>query len=131
MLREISADLHARLQPDSLHAEQLAGRASFRCTTADYLPLVGPLADARAFAECYAALGKDARLLPQTPCPWLDGLYVNAAHGSRGLISAPLSGELLAAWLENEPLPVPVDVAQACHPNRFLLRKLVRGQALD
>ena len=30
-------------------------------------------------------------------CPWLDGLYVNSGHGSRGLITAPLSGELLAA----------------------------------
>ncbi len=43
------------------------------------------------------------------------------------MISAPLSGELLAGWLEGEPLPLPRDVAEACHPNRFLLRKLIRG----
>ena len=35
--------------------------------------------------------------------------------------------ELLAAWLDDEPLPLPRDVAEACHPNRFLLRKLIRG----
>ena len=54
----------------------------------------------------------------QAVCPWLDGLYVNTAHG--GTISAPLSGELLAAWLDDEPLPLR-EVAEACHPNRFLL----------
>ena len=47
---------------------------------------------------------------------------------TRGLISAPLSGELLAAWICGEPLPLPRAVAEACHPNRFLLRDLVRGQ---
>ncbi|NQB78313.1 bifunctional tRNA (5-methylaminomethyl-2-thiouridine)(34)-methyltransferase MnmD/FAD-dependent 5-carboxymethylaminomethyl-2-thiouridine(34) oxidoreductase MnmC, partial [Pseudomonas aeruginosa] len=56
------------------------------------------------------------------------GLYLNSGHGSRGLISAPLSGELLAAWICGEPLPLPRAVAEACHPNRFLLRDLVRGQ---
>jgi tRNA 5-methylaminomethyl-2-thiouridine biosynthesis bifunctional protein len=54
-------------------------------------------------------------------------LYVNSGHGSRGLITAPLSGELLAAWLDNEPLPLPRAVAEACHPNRFALRRLIRG----
>jgi tRNA 5-methylaminomethyl-2-thiouridine biosynthesis bifunctional protein len=44
------------------------------------------------------------------------------------LITAPLSGELIAAWLNDEPLPVPTDVAQACHPNRFELRALIRNK---
>jgi tRNA 5-methylaminomethyl-2-thiouridine biosynthesis bifunctional protein len=105
----------------------MRGRAAFRCTSPDYLPIVGPLADTVAFADAYAVLGKDARQTPATPCPWLDGLYVNSGHGSRGLITAPLSGELLAAWLDDEPLPVPRDVAEACHPNRFALRELIRG----
>ncbi len=73
-------------------------------------------------------LGKDARQLPDTPCPWLEGLYVNSGHGSRGLITAPLAGELIAAWVDNAPLPVPRDVAEACHPNRFMLRELIRGK---
>jgi len=42
------------------------------------------------------------------------------------LITAPLSAELLAAWLDNEPLPLPRSVAEACHPNRFMLRELIR-----
>lgn len=128
LLREISADLAERLDADRLDPAQLEGRAAFRCTSPDYLPIVGPLADPAAFAETYAVLGKDARQVPDSPCPWRDGLYVNSGHGSRGLITAPLCGELLAAWLNDEPLPLPRAVAEACHPNRFLLRKLIRGQ---
>ena len=128
LLREISTDLAERLDTDRLDPAQLEGRAAFRCTSPDYLPIVGPLADPAAFAETYAVLGKDARQVPDSPCPWRDGLYVNSGHGSRGLITAPLCGELLAAWLNDEPLPLPRAVAEACHPNRFLLRKLIRGQ---
>jgi tRNA 5-methylaminomethyl-2-thiouridine biosynthesis bifunctional protein len=129
LLQEISTDLVQRLHADTLAPETLDGRAAFRCTSPDYLPIVGPLADHPAFAHTFDALRKDARHVPQTPCPWLQGLYVNSGHGSRGLITAPLSGELLAAWLDNEPLPLPRSVAEACHPNRFAIRSLIRSNA--
>lgn len=128
LLTEISSDLAGKLHSEVLDPAQLQGRAAFRCTSPDYLPIVGPLADEEAFSSAYAALAKDARQIPEAPCPWREGLYVNSGHGSRGLITAPLSGELLAAWLEDEPLPLPRAVAEACHPNRFTLRKLIRGQ---
>ncbi|AKJ99575.1 FAD-dependent cmnm(5)s(2)U34 oxidoreductase [Pseudomonas chlororaphis] len=129
MLEEISEDLLERLGAATLDPQRLEGRAAFRCTSPDYLPIVGPLADSQAFHEAYHALSKDARQVPDIPCPWLDGLYVNSGHGSRGLITAPLSGELIAAWLDDEPLPLPRSVAEACHPNRFALRALIRGKA--
>ncbi|MCQ4346838.1 bifunctional tRNA (5-methylaminomethyl-2-thiouridine)(34)-methyltransferase MnmD/FAD-dependent 5-carboxymethylaminomethyl-2-thiouridine(34) oxidoreductase MnmC [Pseudomonas stutzeri] len=128
MLRQISTVLSEALQVERLDPASLAGRAAFRSTSADYLPLVGPLVDAEAFRAAYAALGKDASRRIDTPAPWLEGLYVNCGHGSRGLISAPLSGELIAAWLDDEPLPLPRPVAEACHPSRFLLRELIRGR---
>lgn len=127
MLREISPDLLQRLGADSLAPEQLEGRAAFRCTSPDYLPIVGPLAARAAFDHTYAALSKDARHIPDAPCPWLHGLYINSGHGSRGLVTAPLCAELLAAWLDDEPLPLPHSVSEACHPNRFALRALIRG----
>ncbi|MEE4134047.1 tRNA 5-methylaminomethyl-2-thiouridine biosynthesis bifunctional protein MnmC [Pseudomonas viridiflava] len=128
MLEEISHDLVERLEAADLPPEHLQGRAAFRCTSPDYLPIVGPLANREAFLDAFAALGKDARQVPNVACPWLDGFYVNSGHGSRGLITAPLCAELLAAWLDNEPLPLPRSVAEACHPNRFALRGLIRGE---
>ncbi len=128
LLEEISNDLAARLGADQLDPDVLEGRAAFRCTSPDYLPIVGPLADREAFTQAYAVLARDARQQPDTPCPWLEGLYINSGHGSRGLITAPLSGELIAAWVDGAPLPLPRAVAEACHPNRFMLRELVRGK---
>ncbi|MGY2374353.1 bifunctional tRNA (5-methylaminomethyl-2-thiouridine)(34)-methyltransferase MnmD/FAD-dependent 5-carboxymethylaminomethyl-2-thiouridine(34) oxidoreductase MnmC [Pseudomonas sp. SDO524_S393] len=128
LLQDISSDLARRLAVDTLAPATLQGRAAFRCTSPDYLPIVGPLADRDAFGHAYGILGKDARQVPDTPCPWLDGLYVNSGHGSRGLITAPLCGELLAAWINDEPLPVAAGIAEACHPNRFALRALIRGK---
>ncbi|HEK1688106.1 TPA: bifunctional tRNA (5-methylaminomethyl-2-thiouridine)(34)-methyltransferase MnmD/FAD-dependent 5-carboxymethylaminomethyl-2-thiouridine(34) oxidoreductase MnmC [Pseudomonas putida] len=128
LLEAISADLAQRLDTAALDPAQLQGRAAFRCTSPDYLPIVGPLADPAAFSTAYSMLAKDARQVPAIACPWLEGLYVNSGHGSRGLITAPLSGELIAAWASGEPLPVPRAVAEACHPNRFTLRKLIRGK---
>lgn len=127
LLQGISADLAQRLAPAA--PEQLQGRVGLRCTSPDYLPIVGPVADADAFAQAYQALRRNARAARDEPCPWLPGLWVNSGHGSRGLITAPLSGELIAAWLEHEPLPVGRNVAEGCHPNRFSVRKLSKGGA--
>ena len=56
-------------------------------------------------------------------CTWADrrpvlgemrpGLWVSTAMGSRGLTFAALGGELLAARLHGEPLPLPFRLAQA------------------
>lgn len=127
LLEEISPDLAHRLGDEQLNPDTLSGWAAFRCTSPDYLPIVGPLADPEQFASAYGVLRKDARQVPDVPCPWLDGLYVNSGHGSRGLITAPLSGEILAAWINDEPLPVSRAVAEACLPNRFGLRALIKG----
>ncbi|MEH6492988.1 bifunctional tRNA (5-methylaminomethyl-2-thiouridine)(34)-methyltransferase MnmD/FAD-dependent 5-carboxymethylaminomethyl-2-thiouridine(34) oxidoreductase MnmC [Halopseudomonas sp.] len=112
-------------------ATELEARAALRCTSPDYLPLIGPLAEASSFAERYAVLNKDASQQPTAPAPWHSDLFINTAHGSRGLISCPLGAELVAAWITGEPLPLPRDLSEAVHPNRFLLRTLIRGNRAD
>lgn len=126
LLHEISPSLKEHCATDTLDVSTLKGHAAFRCTSIDYLPLVGPVAQHDAFMQTYADLRKDARLPLQQPCPWQQGLYVNTAHGSRGLISAPLAAELLSAWICHEPFPLPLDIVQHSHPNRFALRTLMR-----
>lgn len=127
LLQALSTDLFERLELAQTDPSTLEGRAGFRCTTPDYLPLVGPVSDPQHFMQTYQRLRLNAKYNANEPCPWLKGLYVSSAHGSRGLISAPLAGELLAAWINNEALPLPASVAHACHPNRFVLRRVIRG----
>ena len=70
--------------------------AGVRCAAPDHLPLVGPLDDVN-----------------------LPGLQVCTAMGSRGLSLAVLCGELLAAWLHAEPLPVEQRLARSLRAKRF------------
>jgi tRNA 5-methylaminomethyl-2-thiouridine biosynthesis bifunctional protein len=125
-LAALAPVLYAALGANRLDPARLAGRAALRCSSPDYLPIIGPLVDATLFATIYERLSHDATLDVDAPSPWLDGLYANTAHGSRGLVTAPLSGELLAAYLDDEPAPLPASVMEAVHPSRFLLRRLIR-----
>lgn len=129
LLANLSSELDQAIRcPPDWNPDNLQARAALRCTSPDYLPLIGPIVDAARFRQDFAILAKDASKRPDTAAPWLPGLYINAAHGSRGLISCPLSGELIAAMLEKGPLPLPDDLVQVVHPSRFLLRQLVRGK---
>ena len=104
------------------------GRASFRCTTPDYLPVVGPVAQADAMVETFAALRRDAKTNIDSPGAYHPGLFINVGHGSRGLAYTPLCAELLAGLIANHPLPLPRDLIQALHPARFLIRDLGRNR---
>lgn len=103
-------------------------RAAFRCHTPDYLPVIGPVPDVAAYRRLYAALGKGQLRRHYPPAPLLPGLYVNVAHGARGLTTAPLAAEILAAALDNEPQPVPETLRRAVHPARFVVRWLQRRE---
>ncbi|MBP7521802.1 MAG: FAD-dependent oxidoreductase, partial [Leptothrix sp. (in: Bacteria)] len=97
----------------------LDGRCGWRATTADRLPLVGPLPDLQAVARSRAA---GARL--DSPRQWPrqhdadGGLYLCTGLGSRGLTSAALAGELLAAWITGAPFPVEAELRDALDPAR-------------
>ena len=104
------------------------GRAAFRCTTPDYLPVVGPVPDYAALKHDFAELSRNAKAVINTQPSYHDGLYVNCGHGSRGLAYAPISAQLLCDIINREGAPLDADLAQALHPARFALRDLIRGR---
>ncbi|WP_157237003.1 bifunctional tRNA (5-methylaminomethyl-2-thiouridine)(34)-methyltransferase MnmD/FAD-dependent 5-carboxymethylaminomethyl-2-thiouridine(34) oxidoreductase MnmC [Endozoicomonas elysicola] len=113
------------------------GRTGFRCTTPDYLPVVGPVVNTDRFLEIYAPLRKNSKLLITETPDYLDGLYITAGHGSRGMISCPIAGETLATMitgmeteaLDNEQSPsMSTKLLEALHPSRFLIRDLIRNK---
>lgn len=113
-LHEVSQELY-----DTVKNQILRGRVAFRSTTRDYFPLLGQLIDIKKLNSSPPRYKNDPNTLP-----WLDGLYVNAGHGSKGLISAPLCAEVLASVICNEPSPLPTDLMAAMEPNRFALKGL-------
>lgn len=78
-----------------LGGQVAGGRLSWRATTPDRLPYVGRLED---------------------------GLWVSAGHGSRGMISAPLAAEVIAAQMLGEPSAVGRDLLHAVDPRRRALK---------
>ncbi|WIO73247.1 bifunctional tRNA (5-methylaminomethyl-2-thiouridine)(34)-methyltransferase MnmD/FAD-dependent 5-carboxymethylaminomethyl-2-thiouridine(34) oxidoreductase MnmC [Porticoccaceae bacterium LTM1] len=105
----------------------LQGRVGFRCTTPDYLPLVGPAPKADEMQQRFELLSKNARAHIPLPGKYYQGLYISAGYGSRGLSYAPIAAELLAAQICGETAPVERDLVKALSPARFLIRELKRG----
>jgi len=107
--------------------EQLNGRVGFRPVSNDMTPIIGAMPDIQAFKEDYKELRHGRPRAQYPPAKYLTGLYVNAAHGSRGICSSFLSAEIIAAMVENKPLPVSQEIVNHLSPARFLMRKLKRG----
>jgi tRNA 5-methylaminomethyl-2-thiouridine biosynthesis bifunctional protein len=77
-------------------SNRIQGWAGLRCTLPNRLPAVGPV---------------DRQRLP--------GLWISAGMGARGISLAVLCGELTAAWLGNEPLPLAPDLAKHLGAERY------------
>ena len=113
-LHKISPEIYNHIDVESVQA-----RVGWRSQTVDYMPLAGQLLhedELRKNPPRHNA--SPASLL------WLSGLYVNAGHGSKGMITAPLCGELIAALATNGPLIINSQLASKLNPSRFLLREL-------
>jgi len=104
-------------------------RCGIRCAIRDHLPLVGNVPNYAATLESYASLDTQAITPEQVAqAPVYRNLFMLGALGSRGLCSAPLAAELLAAQMSAEPLPLDAQTLAALSPNRFWVRKLLKGK---
>jgi tRNA 5-methylaminomethyl-2-thiouridine biosynthesis bifunctional protein len=114
-----------------IDVNKLEGRAALRAVTPDRMPLVGPVASLTQLNNEYADLQKGKPAEQYSNAQYLSGLYVNVGHGARGITSSFLSAELIAAQLNNEPLPVSTRVQYALHPSRFTIRALKKGKLFN
>lgn len=122
--RENVAQLEQRF--GALNLTITGGRSSVRATTPDTLPYCGQVS-AATFPDWVKA--KQRQRLPVIDLPPTEsGLYVNSGHGSRGLATSALAGELIACMITNDPLPVGQSMLAALHPSRTLYKKTIKGQ---
>lgn len=122
----------ARVLPELARALEdapgLASRSATRCASPDKSPYVGPLPDPARWRRDYAGLAFDATRVPNIQGRYQAGVWTSLAHGSRGLVSAPLAAELLASLLCEEPLPLEGALVDHLHPGRRLIRAIVRRE---
>ena len=114
---------------DTFDSEDCMGRVSFRCTVADHAPIIGPAQSDSKHQTAYSMLTKNAKWKTNTVKEPISNLYLNIGHGSRGLISAPLSGQYIASLITNTPSPLEQNISYALHPSRFIVRDLKRRQS--
>ena len=91
LLPALGQAMAGQFEPD-----RVQGWAGLRCTLPNRLPAVGHI---------------DPKRLP--------GLCLSTGMGARGISLAVLCGELTAAWLNNEPLPLPDALAKHLAATRF------------
>lgn len=108
--------VQALLQGEPLAREgaPLHGRVGWRVGTRDRLPLVGAVPDLAAALPTRRDAPRSVARVP--------GLFVHCALGSRGLTTAALGGELIAAQVTGSPWPLEADLVDALDPARFALR---------
>ncbi len=102
----------------------LSGRANYRCTTRDYLPIVGPVPDVPQLLEDYGPLRTDARADISKSGSYLPNLFIHCGMGSRGMGYAPLTAEILAGEIAGEDSLIEPELRLALHPARFLIQDL-------
>ena len=90
--------------------------------------MVGPAPDIEAFQQDYSNLRKGFLKLDFPLGTYLPNLYLNLAHGSRGITSSLFAAEIIASYINNEPQPIDKAVIEAIHPARFAIRALKRNQ---
>ena len=110
-----------------IRAGQVTHWHGARCTVADRVPLVGPLTgvqDLCAAQEAAPATPENpgAPDLADAPRAPLAAPWVCTAMGARGMTLAVLCGELLAAWVHGEPLPMASSLAAKLQADRFMPR---------
>jgi tRNA 5-methylaminomethyl-2-thiouridine biosynthesis bifunctional protein len=101
-------------------------RCGVRCATRDHMPIIGSVPRYDATLETYATLVENHDNAETAPV--YQNLFMLAALGSRGLCSAPLAAEILAAQMSDEPIPMDAETLAALNPNRFWVRKLLKGK---
>ena len=116
-----------KISPEILHVidiNSVSSRVAFRSQTLDYRPLAGQLLDEEKLRK-----NPPRYNISHADLPWLHGLYLNAGHGSKGMITAPICGELIANLITknqvtHNSLPIDANLASSINPSRFLLREL-------
>ncbi|MDT8281699.1 MAG: bifunctional tRNA (5-methylaminomethyl-2-thiouridine)(34)-methyltransferase MnmD/FAD-dependent 5-carboxymethylaminomethyl-2-thiouridine(34) oxidoreductase MnmC [Gammaproteobacteria bacterium] len=100
--------------------------AGFRCMSKDRVPVVGAVPDAEFFHDHYADIHHGRHNKRYPAAQYQTGLYITAAHGSRGFTGCFLSAEIIASQIEGEPVPVNKKTLDYLSPSRFIVNELKR-----
>ena len=121
---ELTKFINTNLATELKKCGLIKSRTGVRCSSPDYLPLVGPVENIEQCRDIYAELSRNAKKnIPLNPAHQ-KGLFINVAHGSHGLSSTPIAAKYLANLINKTPLPLLNASANCLHPIRYLISNL-------
>lgn len=127
-------------QKSSEDIKNLPGRVAFRTTSRDRLPLIGPVPDAdliqkrlRLDPNLREDMLRSQSVSPFSHHLYHTGLYVNLAHGSRGLTGCMLAAQIIRDLIQAQSGPADKSAQlefKELWPERFLWRRLRKNENL-
>ncbi len=102
----------------------LSGKVGFRYCSVDRLPIIGPLHKLPNLFQNYSDLERGKLLKSCKPAEYWPNLYLNLAHGARGITSSFISANIICCLIKAQPLPITEDIWEKLHPSRFIIREL-------
>ena len=109
-----------------IQGKSCSARASVRCYSDDYMPIIGQVPKYNEYIKLYAGLKHGKQVSDIKPI-YEPNLYVNIAHGARGFLSAPHGAYLLAQMICNNH-SIDDKVNQFIHPARFIISNLKKNK---
>jgi len=136
---EVTEKNITELQSDSLNAPwthsfetaEPAGKIGVRMSVKDHLPMVGNVPNVSNTQTMYGDLAKGKPSHRYDNAPIYNNLLMLGGLGSRGITSAPLLAEIIAAQISGEPQPVSQQMLNQLNPNRYWIKRLKQGHPLS
>tara|TARA_R110001592_G_scaffold59620_2_gene180885 strand:+ start:7345 stop:9390 length:2046 start_codon:yes stop_codon:yes gene_type:complete len=100
--------------------------AGLRCTTPDYLPIVGRAPIAEKMIEDFAKLRVDANACKEKHGSYYPNLFVNIGHGSKGLFTTPLAAQIIRYHICGGLPPCLEEHRVMLSPARFIIKHLIQ-----
>jgi len=123
--QELVENLNVLFENATFSVEQAEpGRVGFRHCSVDRLPYVGPLPKFEQTLLDYQHLWKGNHRVKHPSAQYWPALYVNIAHGARGITTSFLAAELVLNYINGDSFAVSPSIREQLHPSRPLIREL-------
>lgn len=123
-LKDINIKLFQSFENNNI----LKAHSALRCDSYNHLPVVGMVGDSLKMQKLYFKLKSDKNYKLNMKCPYIKGLYINTAHGSRGMLTSMMCSEYLVSEMLNLPSPFNFSLRSNLSPNKIIINNLIRNK---
>lgn len=111
---------------DTIKGADFHHSAGLRCTTPDYLPIVGQAPISEKMIEDFAKLRVDSNACKERYGSYYPNLFINIGHGSKGLFTTPLAAHIIRHYICGGLPPCSEEHRVMLSPARFIIKHLIQ-----